>query len=162
MSGFEGFFKLRTPADLLEKLKYDCSRIERDSRDVYAAFDFFVTAEHLLDWKYPDVGGDANTRARTDLRKNESLLRVTSHLANGAKHFKTTASRHTSVDDAYMHKADFDPADFDPADFDTTDRLVVDLAGDDAMVLGPEISVLDLARRVLDYWEDNLGASEQA
>ena len=47
MSRFGGFFALGTPADLLKKLRHDFS---------YAAFDFFVTAEHLLDWKYPDDG----------------------------------------------------------------------------------------------------------
>ena len=156
MSRFEGFFELRTPADLLGKLKHDFSRIKQNCVDTYAAFDFFVTAEHLLDWKYRDEGDPADRDTKTHLRRNEPLLRVISHLANGAKHFKTTASRHTSVDDAHTHKGPFDPTFFDPTFFDTN-RLIVELTGDDAIVLGPEIAVHDLAGRVLAYWENDLG-----
>jgi len=156
MSGFEGFFVLKGPADLLEKLRHDVSRVRQNPVDAYAAFDFFVTAEHLLDWKYPDVGGKANIRTRSNLRKTEPLLRVTSHLANGAKHFKTIDARHTSVDDVHVHAGGFDSAAFDSAAFDAGGRLVVNLAGDDAKVLGSEISVLELAEAVLAYWELNL------
>ena len=155
MSRFEGFFELRTPADLLEKLRHDFSRIRQNCVDAYAAFDFFVTAEHLLDWRYPDDGGPANRDMRTHLRRNEPLLRVTSHLANGAKHFRTNDARHRSVGGVHDHKGGFAAEDFDPFDFDT-DRLVVKLTGDDAIVLGAEISVHDLAGRVLAYWETSL------
>lgn len=96
MSKFQGFSTLATPADLLEKLKHDLSRIRQNLTHPYAAFDFFVTAEHLLDWKYPDTGGQWNKDNRTLLRTTTPLLRVVSHLANGAKHFKAT--RHKSVD----------------------------------------------------------------
>jgi len=162
MSRFQGVFELQTPADLLEKLRHDFSRIMQNCIDTYAAFDFFVTAEHLLDWRYPDVGGEANVQARTDLRKNVPLLRVASHLANGAKHFKTTASRHKSVDDTHEHKAEFDAEEFDPAEFGATDYLVVVLVGDDAVALGPEISVHDLAGRVLNHCETAFKSSGPA
>ena len=157
MSRFEGFFELRTPTDLLEKLRHDFSRIKQNCVDAYAAFDFFVTAEHLLDWKYPDGGDPANRETKSYLRKTEPLLRVTSHLANGAKHFKATASRHTSVDDVHTHKGCFDSTFFDPTFFDTN-RLILELTGDDAIVFGPEIAVHDLAGRALAYWETDLGS----
>ncbi|HMH54204.1 MAG TPA: hypothetical protein VK548_28480 [Candidatus Acidoferrum sp.] len=161
MSQFEGFFELRTPADLLEKLRHDFSRIRQNCLDSYAAFDFFVTAEHLLDWKYPDDEEPANREMKKHLRGDEPLLRVTSHLANGAKHFKATAARHKSVGGTHNHTGDFVLDDFDPFDFDT-DSLVVELTGDDAIVLGPEITVHDLAGRVLAYWETNLELPDQA
>jgi hypothetical protein len=157
MSNIQGFFTLETPADLLEKLRHDLYRIRQDLKDSCAAFDFFVTAEHLLDWKYPDTGGKTNKERKKQLRKEVPLLRVTSHLANGGKHFKTTDRRHRSVSDAGVHKGAFDPAVFDPAAFDT-DRLVVELEGDDASALGPEVSVEALAQHVLQYWEANLAA----
>jgi hypothetical protein len=49
MPRFTGFAELQTPCDLLRKLQHDISRMAADSGDSYAAFDFFVTAEHLLD-----------------------------------------------------------------------------------------------------------------
>ena len=45
----KGFFSLKTPHDLLTKLEADRDRIEADPLDVYAAFDFCVTAWHLVD-----------------------------------------------------------------------------------------------------------------
>jgi hypothetical protein len=157
LSGFEGFFTLATPADLLEKLKHDYSRVCQDHLDPYAAFDFFVTAEHLLDWKYPDSGGRVAVRARKDLRTRVPLLRVTSHLANGAKHFRATSTRHKSVEDVRRHEGIFYPAIFEPAIFDTP-RLLVELTGEDADALGAEIWVRDLAEQVLHYWEANIAA----
>ena len=73
--------------------------MEQDPANPYPAFDFFVTAEHLLDWLYPDSVESANVRIRKQRREIEPLLRVTSHLANGAKHFEAMAPHHKSVDD---------------------------------------------------------------
>jgi len=155
VSKFQGFSTLATPADLLEKLRHDLSRIRQNLTHPYAAFDFFVTAEHLLDWKYPDTVGQSNKNTRTLLRTTTPLLRVVSHLANGAKHFKAT--RHKSVDSVRPHSGFFDPEFFDPGFFDT-DSLRVELIGDDALALGPEITVLALAQQVLQYWEANLAS----
>ena len=57
MPGFEAFFELKTRADLVEKLRHDLSRIRQNQTDSYAAFDFFVTAEAMMDWRYPGLGG---------------------------------------------------------------------------------------------------------
>ena len=152
---FEGFHPLNSTADLLEKVRHDFSRMQRDPLDSYAAFDFFVTAEHLLDWKYPDSEGRGAQRTRSHLRKTVPLLRVTSHLATGAKHVSPNAERHDSVQDVRIEPGAFDPRAFDPVAFDT-DRLVVELRADDASELGPEVWALDLAEKVLLYWEANL------
>jgi hypothetical protein len=155
VSDFEGFFELRTPADLLQKLRHDHARIRADLMDAYAAFDFFVTAEHMLDWVLPDAADKANKQRREQKRQAKAILRVTAHLASGAKHFKAMGPQHKSVDSARARDGAFDSNAFDPAVFDT-DRLVVDLMGVDASELGGEISVVDLAERVLIYWESEL------
>ncbi len=49
---------LITPKYLLRKLEHDYARVQRNPRDTYAAFDFFVTAEHMVDWVSPEVGND--------------------------------------------------------------------------------------------------------
>jgi hypothetical protein len=43
-----GFIPLKTPQDLLDKLSHNLARMRHDLTDSYAAFDFFVTAEHIL------------------------------------------------------------------------------------------------------------------
>lgn len=60
----EGVFSLKTPKDLLGKLQHDYERLKANRLDTYAAFDFFVTSEHLLDWIYP---GEANKEHRTTM-----------------------------------------------------------------------------------------------
>ena len=64
----KGVFNLRTPIDLLDKLKYDYAVFEKDKNNPYLAFNFFVTAEHMLDWIYP---GYSNKGKRTALRDSE-------------------------------------------------------------------------------------------
>jgi len=158
MTDFEGFFTLSTPLNLVAKLRHDLSRIHSDFGDTYAAFDFFVTAEHVLDWKLPDSGGTTNRDKREHLRRTVPVLRVTSHIASGAKHFKALSARHESVDDLRTGGL-FDPAIFDPAIFDTAPRLYVNLAGDDAAALGATVEVVTLAEQVLAYWENDLSES---
>ena len=94
----DGFASLATPEDLLKKLEHDRERIRANGSDAFAAFDFFVTAEHLLDWILPDEPGVSRRKERTIRRENERLLRIASHIASGAKHFRTTAHHHSSVE----------------------------------------------------------------
>ena len=94
MSNFKGFAELRDPRDLVQKLEYDLDRIRKSPKDQYAAFDFFVTAEHIVDWIHPN-----DRKEREAVRSSSSLLRITSHLANGVKHFEAKAKHHKSVSD---------------------------------------------------------------
>jgi hypothetical protein len=114
MTTFQGFATLATPKDLLEKLRHDLKRIEAALADPYPAFDFIVTAEHMLDWCYPDSASRKNKKIREQLRMNDALLRVISHLATGIKHFEATASHHQSVSSVRVHKGIFDPKIFPP------------------------------------------------
>jgi hypothetical protein len=158
VSNLKGFATLTSPVELLMKLQHDLSRMEQDLANPYPAFDFFVTAEHLLDWLYPDSAKPTNKQTRAQKRQNEPLLRVTSHLANGAKHFQTTASHHNSVDNLRVHDGAFDAEVFDPGVFDT-DCLLVELQRADATVLGQQITAIELARRVLAYWQPQFALS---
>jgi len=49
----KGLFQLQTARDLLAKLGHDYERLRNSPNDAYVAFDFFVTAEHILDWLHP-------------------------------------------------------------------------------------------------------------
>lgn len=159
MSNFKGFATLACPADLLVKLQHDLSRMEQYPENPYPAFDFFVTAEHLFDWLYPDSEASANVRTRKQRRETEPLLRITSHLANGAKHFEAMAPHHKSVDDIQVRSL-FNRAMFNPRLFNTKHQLAIKLQEVDAAALGLQVvSAIDLASRVLAYWQQHLSSS---
>ena len=136
---------LSNAEDLLIKLKFDFGRIKSDPCDVYAAFDFCVTAEHLPEWC-----------GQKSVKNTEPILRVVSHLANGAKHFIANDPKHKSVADVGLRNGIFNSAIFDPEMFNTG-GIFVALKGEDAVALGSEISSLELARQVLTFWEQRLG-----
>lgn len=107
---------------------------------------FFVTAEHIVDWIHPD-----NKANREVLRSSMPLLRITSHIANGAKHFEAKAKHHKSVNGVlksryvavgYVEEGYFQ------------DPLLVHLTPEEANAIDAPIAVeaVWLARRVLEYW----------
>ena len=147
MATFKGLFNLQPPKDLLGKLERDFTRLKMAPMDTCAAFDFFVTAEHMLDWIYPNDEGQ-----RRNERSNETLLQACSHLADDSKHFVAAAKRHKSVKDAREETGAFQ-ADFVQADAFDIGKLVAKLNGDAARRLRPSIEVVDLAGRVLDFWK---------
>ena len=142
---YKGLTKqIETPKDLLGKLQFDFERLETDPLDVYAAFDFFVTAEHIPDW----IGNKA-------IKKEIPILRVVSHIANGAKHFEVNAKRHKSVKGVHIRDGVFSPKVFDPKVFDVGDLIVV-LKGDEVLEFGNQISVIKLAKMVIDFWAEKI------
>ena len=56
-----GVFDLRNPDDLLKKLEWDYKALMGDQGNSYLAFNFFVTAWHMLEWVYPDPDPDRKT-----------------------------------------------------------------------------------------------------
>jgi hypothetical protein len=83
--------RLKTPYDLLEKMRADYRRMIDAPGDPFPAFDFFVAAEHIVDWRYPSDAARRKAIRATD------PPRTVSHLASGAKHFVAEDSRHASV-----------------------------------------------------------------
>ena len=149
---FQGFFELESPADLVRKLRHDLERIEKSPQDQYAAFDFFVTAEHIVDWLHPD-----DKSARESIRSSNALLRVTSHLANGGKHFHAKAKRHRSILGTEKQKY-VEPGYIEDGYFE--EPLVIHLSEPEAQELGsPHVDAISLARRVLDYWSQRISAN---
>ena len=145
MSTYKGFGELKVPHDLLQKLEHDIKRLENSPQDQYAAFDFFVTAEHLVDWVHPE-----NKNDRTKLRSSSSLLRITSHIANGAKHFEAKAKHHNSVTGTEKFRV-YEEGVYEPGCF--YEPLLIHLEHDEAQELGlTEIDAVDLGHKVLDFW----------
>ncbi len=146
---FKGFGPLKGPKDLLEKLRYDFERMRGSPDDEYAAFDFFVSAYHMLDWLHPceDAGRAAEERG-------SPLLQVCSHLANGAKHFQATLPKHTSIDDVRAEPRAFQRNAFQSDAFQVG-GLVIQLDGQAANVFGSRVWAVELARQVLAHWESD-------
>jgi hypothetical protein len=149
-----GWFGLATPCDLLRKLHSDYAAFLSEPTNAFLAFNFFVTANSLLDWVYP---GRGNPRFK-DLRDSEVLLQVCDHLACGLKHFELEDSRHKSVSKAgrgggFFGADFFGSRLFAGRHFGRT-SLIVRLNGDAAKALGGTIEATALARKVLDFWEN--------
>lgn len=147
----EGAWRLETADDLLPKLEHDFQRMQAAPGDSYAAFDFFVTAEHLPDWTDPPC---------KHLRKRELLLAVVSHIANSSKHFEADRSRHTSAEKtSAMFGAMFNESYFPKGWFARGwwgGRPGVQLmpAVATALSLPQRVFALELAERVLKFWQD--------
>ena len=149
MSAFQGLAELRSPVDLLQKLKHDLDRLRSLSGNQYAAFDFFVTAEHLVDWLHPD-----DEPARKAIRSSSPLLRITSHLANGVKHFEAKAKHHKSVAD--VEKQRYVQAGFAQEGM-FAEPLIVHLTVDEGQNIGTDNIEVDLlAQQVYDFWMSHL------
>ena len=142
------FFELKTPADLFRKLESDLAALESSYQDTWVAFNFFVTAEHIPDWF-----------DRRDLVGKHAILRVVSHLANGAKHFILNDNRHQSVtvtekfryvEDGYIESGYF----YEP--------LLVHLSPDEACEMrATTIDVVLLGRQVVEFWKQYVPAMSQ-
>lgn len=148
MTTLDGIFSLRSPLDLLRKLEADFCRLQAADPHApdahYAAFDFFVTAEHLPDWVKHHSGGSLTSHRQYD---DGALV---SHIASGAKHFHVEDKRHqlakgTSVGGSF-HSSSFSSASFSSSSFDLS-RLVIHLDSEDS------VDVLVLAKRVIEHWQ---------
>ena len=106
-----GIFDLSSPAGLREKLKRDHAKLKAEPTNTDLAFNFFVTAEQMLDWVYPK---NINKQKRIDAKNTSALLRVCSHLANGAKHFEVENRHHDSVKSSEARSM-LDPFGIEPA-----------------------------------------------
>jgi hypothetical protein len=152
------FGELRSPRDLLRKLEHDLARMTSASSDQYAAFDFFVTADSLVDWSWPNHTEDPalnseNRVVRSQVRKFEPLPRIAAHIANGAKHF--VVNRHNSITGVEKARV-FDEDVFEEGVF--YEPVLVHLTSEEAYAVGCSTSIEAefLACKLLAYWRSRL------
>ena len=156
----QGFFELQMPEDLLRKLRHDHEQMRTCPFDPYMAYNFFITAEAMVDWVYP---GDKNKKKRISLRKSEWFLQAASDLAIAAKHFDLHAF-HNTVDRVFVTAGWFPKNAFPKGSFPKG------FMGDGAMMVclleGVEGEVKErftafaIATRVLEYWEKSIAIDE--
>ena len=155
MNQFEGFFALQKPGDLLAKLRHDYQRLQDSPMDGYAAFDFFVTGYHMLDWLYPDEEAIRDQHARRKEEKEDYvILQICEHIANGIKHFRALSKTLESITDTRVQEGPFQRNAFQENGFQVG-SLIVDLDGEAAKQFGHEVECVALARQVLQHWEDH-------
>lgn len=153
-----GFFRLRTPLDLLAKMEFDYQRLEAEPRNEYVAFDFFVTAAHLPEWL-----GKFRCSQQINGDKPKAMNAVCQHLASGAKHF--TPGKHSAVRGTGVST----PAISGLARSGITisglvqPNLLILLAPDEAKAIGVEaVTSLALASMLLTYWREHEGVKRAA
>ncbi len=149
-----GFFQLETPEDLFQKLHHDYERLKHSPGDVYAAFDFFVTATQLPEW----YGKSGRTRPPRSPHA-KAVFRLCGKLGNGAKHFSMDCRLPRGHD---VREGAFDPNAFNGVAFDTGGDLIIyldDEDGDLTAVGKPSLTVMELATLVLSDWQEVFGFS---
>lgn len=146
-----GIFELTTAKDLYEKLKRDFSSFESAPLDSDLAFNFFVTAWHLLEWAHPK-----NSATQKQIRDSNIVLQICEHLAVGAKHFEPSSKKHKSVKSSAITGGAW------ANDVWTKDswkkgtwgeKLEVLLDGNAAQYYGDKIYAIDLAKEVMAFWK---------
>ena len=150
----KGVFELRDHRALMAKLERDFEVITANPRDSDAAYNFFVTGWHLLEWAFP---GDEQTQGL--LRDENVCLQICRHIALGAKHFELTtlhkAVSRTGKDGGMWAEGAW--ADGVWADGFWGEKLYIDLLPNAAQALGAErIFAVDLANKVIEFWRKNL------
>jgi hypothetical protein len=147
----QGLFELKTPRDLLLKLKFDLKALKREPTNTYLAFNLFVTAEHMKDWVFP---GKANRKNRENIEKSSSLLQICSHIANGAKHFEVEARHHNSVADTKKtggyFGAKYFASSYFPNKYFPKGGLVIQLKGSAENQFGTSMGAIKLAESVIN------------
>lgn len=152
-----GAFTLATAADLRAKLRRDFKKLRAKPAGVDEAFNFFVTAESLREWHYP---GRPNKKRREAIRAGVVVLQITEHIAVGAKHLVPEAQHHNTVKGASRKRTGgvfgagaFGARTFGAGAFGGVPVLMVELDGEAAKKFGPRIVAVDLATKVLAYWD---------
>jgi hypothetical protein len=148
----KGLFDLSGAQDLCKKLEHDYARVKADPSNAFAAYDFVVTAWHLLEWHYP---GNTNSSARSALSQQNPILQVCEHLAVGAKHFAPSNPRLDAVAgterDSVWGKGVWAPGFWAPGVW--KDDLVVHLDGAAKTSYGAQLTIVQVADHALDFWK---------
>ena len=143
-------FGLDTHLDLYKKLEWEFTNLKGNPNNPYLAYNFFVTAWHLLEWKYPDPGGK---KSREGIRNQNPLLQICHHLAVGAKHFTISSPIHKSVLRAGKNSV-WGRSWGNSWGNSWSSHLEVELINDAQKLYGSRIAVVDLAQHVMDYWKN--------
>lgn len=146
-----GLFDLLSGDDLCAKLDHDYRRIKASPSDAFAAFDFIVTAWHLLEWKYPHKDGKT---ARDSLCGEHPILGLCEHLCVSGKHYAPTNPKHHSMQGSFRNSA-WKRGVWAPgawAQGAWFDELVIELSGPARELYGASLTMGSFADLVMEFW----------
>lgn len=166
--GFNSFCSMREPRDLFAKLRHDLERMREDPLSSFPVYDFFVTANHMVDWVWPSLTQAQMRRQRA----SDAYLRISEHLGNAAKHFLLSREHYAVADIEVLERV---PKDIVEQSFALMaepalgavwliepDGFYVQLDDAAARELGVNrIHVVTLAAQTLDYWQRRFGCNAQ-
>jgi hypothetical protein len=153
-----GLFDLVSVDDLCGKLEHDYQRVKENASDVFSAFDFVVTAWHLLEWRHP--GNEGKNQRRTLLEHNP-ILAVCEHLCVSGKHYAPSDPRIDAVGASFRSSAWARGA-WAPGSWAKgvwRDELLIDLSGPAADAFGERLTMDRLADLVMEFWRGPGGCS---
>jgi hypothetical protein len=146
MKNNQGFGKLVTVEDYWNKLCWEYDELKNDSHNTYKAFNFVITAYHLLEWIAPKPIGGQNVEW-PQIKQNIQHLKVCEQLANGAKHFEVDKKRHKSVktlkSDGYVEEGYVEEGYFE-------EQIIITLSDSSTL------TILDLAESLMSDWSNEL------
>jgi hypothetical protein len=105
----------------------------------------------VLDWRYPGGRGSEGANDRKAIRDSSELLRVVSHIANGAKHLILDNPKHQSVQHVDQVSTAFGRGPYGDGPYGGA-GVVIALEGSAAVELGNSITAVEPADRVLAFW----------
>ena len=150
----KGLFELQTPGDLYRKLEWEFSKLAKDPKDSRVAYNFIVTAYHLLEWVLPETEPDFKTK-RQEMERQCPALEICHHLSIGAKHFVPTNPKLTAVREtgraSHWHKNHWGIGYWHKNYW--ADALTVELVGRARDAYGKSISLKDLADTMMEFWQ---------
>jgi hypothetical protein len=158
MKNKQGFVELATIQDYCKKLKFDYNQLKADNLNQYKAFNFFITAHHLLDWLFPDKEKNNTIRKRI---VDEIIFKVCSHIANGIKHFEVNPKRHSSVNK--IEKVGYVQAGYVEAGY-VKETIYITLENKAREIFGNTIEIEYLAEEIIEFWKkelNNLGVQTE-
>ena len=156
-----GLFDLVTTDDLCAKLDHDYRRVKAAPADVFAAFDFIVTAWHLLEWKHPGSDGKAQ---RDVLWQQYPILALCEHLCVSGKHYDPTNPKLKAVQGSFRKSA-WERGAWAPgvwAKGTWQDELFIDLSGSATAAFGERITMDRLADLVMEFWRGPGGCPKES
>jgi len=148
MKSNKGFIELRNVSDYWRKLNFDYAKLKENDNDIYLAFNFFVTAYHLIDWIFEGK----HSKERSELN-GKSLIKICNHIVTGIKHFEPDPKRHNSV--VEMEKERYVEEGFVEEGF-FEDPIIIYLNEKLKLEYGESIKVMDLAQRIMEFWKAEL------
>jgi hypothetical protein len=156
-----GLFDLVSFNDLCAKLDQDYRRVNANAADVFAAFDFIVTAWHLLEWRTP---GNAAKDERRSLCEQNPILALCEHLCVSGKHYEPTDKRLNSVQGSFRRSAWPRGAWASGvwAQGVWQDELVIELSGTAKDVFGDRLTMREFAERVMQFWRGPSGCPKES